>query len=101
MKTQKKRTAVFWLCIALVICLISAVGASFVQTNFGKVTIRDLRFEAASGHYLSALLLTPENATAENPAPRDRLQPRVVQQPGNAGSELCGIRATGLRCDFH
>ena len=69
MKTQKKRTAVFWLCIALVICLISAVGASFVQTNFGKVTIRDLRFETASGHYLSALLLTPENATAENPAP--------------------------------
>lgn len=66
---MKKRTAVFWLCIALVICLVSAVGASFVQTNFGHVTIRDLRFETASGHTMSALLLVPDNATPETPAP--------------------------------
>lgn len=69
MKSRKKRTAVFWLCIALVLCLISAVGASLVQTNFGKVTIRDLRFETASGHTMSALLLIPDNATLETPAP--------------------------------
>ena len=67
--TPKKRTAKFWLCIALVICLISCIGASAVQTNFGKVTIKDLRFETSSGHQMSALLLIPDNATAENPAP--------------------------------
>ena len=67
--TPKKRTAKFWLCIALVICLISCIGASVVQTNFGKVTIKDLRFETSSGHQMSALLLIPDNATAENPAP--------------------------------
>lgn len=66
---KKKRTAKFWLCIALVICLISCIGASLIQTNFGKVTIKDLRFETASGHQMSALLLIPENATAETPAP--------------------------------
>lgn len=66
---MKKKTAVFWLCIALVICLVSAVGASIVQTNFGHVTIRDLRFETASGHTMSALLLVPDNATPETPAP--------------------------------
>lgn len=66
---NKQRTAKFWLCIALVLCLISAVGASLVQTNFGKVTIKDLRFETASGHQMSALLFVPDTATAENPAP--------------------------------
>ncbi len=66
---QKKRKASFWLCIALVLCLISAIGASVVQTDFGKVTIKDLRFETESGHQMSALLFVPDNATPENPAP--------------------------------
>lgn len=66
---SKKKSSVFWLCIALVICLISSIGASLVQTNFGKVEVRDLRWETDSGHYMSALLFVPENATEENPAP--------------------------------
>ena len=41
----KKRTPRFWLCLSLLICLISCIGASLVQTNFGNVTIKDLRFE--------------------------------------------------------
>lgn len=67
--TPKARPAKFWLCIALVICLISCIGASLVQTDFGNVTIKDLRFETASGHQMSALLLVPDTATPENPAP--------------------------------
>lgn len=67
--THKARSARFWLCIAVVICLISCIGASLVQTDFGKVTIRDLRFETASGHQMSALLLVPDTATPDNPAP--------------------------------
>ena len=66
---SKKKSSVFWLCIALVICLISSIGASLVQTNFGKVEVRDLRWETDSGHYMSALLFIPENATKDNPAP--------------------------------
>jgi len=56
-------------CIALVILLVSCIGASAFQTSFGKVTIKDLRWETGSGHLMSALLLIPDSATADNPAP--------------------------------
>lgn len=69
MKKKGKKSASFWLCISLILCLFSGIGASMVQTNFGKVTIKDLRFETESGHQMSALLLKPDAATAENPAP--------------------------------
>lgn len=67
MKGTKKSKRI--LCIALVILLISCIGASLVQTNFGKVTIKDLRWETAAGHEMSALLFIPETATKDNPAP--------------------------------
>lgn len=67
--TPKKNRARFWLCIALILCLISCIGASVVQTDFGHVTIKDLRFETSSGHQMSALLLIPDTATADTPAP--------------------------------
>lgn len=57
------------LCIALVLLLISCIGASLVQTNFGKVTIKDLRWETESGHEMSALLFIPDTATVDQPAP--------------------------------
>lgn len=66
---KKKRTAQFWLYVALVTCLVSAVGASLVQTSFGKVTVKDLEWETESGHKMTALLFIPKSATAENPAP--------------------------------
>lgn len=64
-----KRNAKFWVCIALLLCLISSVGASVFQTDFGKVDYHDLTIETDSGHKLDALLLVPENATAEDKAP--------------------------------
>lgn len=67
MKKLKKSTRV--LCLALIIMLVSCIGASAIQTDFGGVTIKDLRWETESGHQMSALLLIPDTATAENPAP--------------------------------
>ena len=58
-----------WLVIALVLCLISSLGAFIFQTSFFHVTYHDLTIDAASGHKLDALLLVPENATAQTPAP--------------------------------
>lgn len=49
--------------------LISMIGASLVQTSFGKVTVKDLRWENDSGFMMSGLLFIPEGVTAENPAP--------------------------------
>lgn len=67
MTNIKKSTRI--LCLALVILLVSCIGASVIQTNFGSVTIKDLRWETESGHQMSALLLVPDTATADNPAP--------------------------------
>ena len=55
--------------IALILCLISSVGASVFQTSFGQVTYYDLTIDTASGHKLDALLLVPANATEDNKAP--------------------------------
>lgn len=64
-----KRNAKFYVALALVLCLISSVGAAVFQTGFGSIEYHDMTFVTASGHRLDALLLVPENATAENPAP--------------------------------
>ncbi len=66
---QRKRSPYFWLKIALVLCLISVLGASYVQTDRGNVTVKDMRWETPSGKYMSALLFVPDTATVENPAP--------------------------------
>lgn len=56
------------LCIALVLCLVGAMGASFIQNDFGKVDITDVVFRTSAGEY-TGYLFVPESATAENPAP--------------------------------
>lgn len=55
--------------ISLLVCLISSVGASVFQTNFGQVEYHDMTFVTQSGNELDALLLMPKSATAENKAP--------------------------------
>lgn len=67
MKAQKN--AKFWLAIALIICLVSSIGACLVQSNGGSVTYHDVTMVTDSGHELDALLLVPENASPETPAP--------------------------------
>ena len=59
----------FWLALSLLLCLVSAVGAFFVQTNGATVAVKDMRWETSSGRELSALLFKPDTATAENKAP--------------------------------
>ena len=63
------KKAKFWLAIALILCLVSSVGASLFQTDFGRIEYHDLTFVTQSGHELDALLLVPENAAIDNPAP--------------------------------
>lgn len=59
----------FWLALALVLAIVSALGASLVQTSVGSVAVKDLKWETASGRTLNALLFTPDTATADDPAP--------------------------------
>ncbi|MBP3538844.1 MAG: hypothetical protein J6J62_03265, partial [Oscillospiraceae bacterium] len=64
-KTQK--TAKLVLCLSLVLMLLCGIVVNAVQTNGGKVEMRELSFETDSGYVMSAYLLIPENATAETP----------------------------------
>ena len=57
------------LVISLLLCLISSIGASLFQTNFGQVEYHDMTFVTESGHELDALLLVPKSATADEKAP--------------------------------
>lgn len=65
----KKKGAGFWMCLGLIICLVSMIGASLVQSNFGGVTIKEMSWEDSSGHGVSALLYKPSNAAKTSPAP--------------------------------
>lgn len=64
-----KKSARFWVAVALILCLISSVGASIAQTGGGFIEYHDVTMVTDSGHELDALLLIPETATPENPAP--------------------------------
>lgn len=65
----KRRGAPLWLVISLIMMLVSAVGASVVQTAGGSVVVKDMYWETPSGLSQSALLFKPDTATADNPAP--------------------------------
>jgi pimeloyl-ACP methyl ester carboxylesterase len=43
--------------------------AAWMQTDFGHVSVRDVRFDGGDGRVMSALLYVPDTATAETPAP--------------------------------
>ena len=66
---KKQKSASFWVAIALILCLISSLGASMVQTGGGAIKYHDITMVTDSGHELDALLLVPKNATRETPAP--------------------------------
>ncbi|MCT1606865.1 alpha/beta hydrolase [Nesterenkonia massiliensis] len=69
MVTMKSRKIWVWLAVSLVLMLTSAMGASFVQTSGGDVEVKDLQWETSQGVSMSGLLLVPEGASAEAPAP--------------------------------
>jgi dienelactone hydrolase len=69
MKEKLLKRNGFWLVLSLVLVLISAVGASLVQTDGGTVKVKEMYWETSTGVGLSALIFKPDSATAENKAP--------------------------------
>ncbi len=57
------------LILSLSLCLISMLGAFFIQSDMGKVQVKDLRIETTLGRELSLLLFIPDNASKTNKAP--------------------------------
>ena len=66
---RKKVPAMKWTVVALIICLISLIGTSFVQTSNQKIKIKSMKWESPQGNLLSADLWIPQNAPADTPAP--------------------------------
>lgn len=69
MKQGLLRRNGFWLALSLVLMLVSALVASAVQTVGGAVTVKDMRWETASGRLMNALLFKPADASADAPRP--------------------------------
>jgi dienelactone hydrolase len=57
------------LAVCLVVLLGAALTASLTQRDFGRVEVRNVRFENSNGIPIRAKLFRPLGATAENPAP--------------------------------
>jgi pimeloyl-ACP methyl ester carboxylesterase len=55
--------------LTLSLVAFGATLAHLVQTDFGAVRVKDVRFTAASGNTLSGLLYIPRTATPDSPAP--------------------------------
>lgn len=67
MKNSNKSFKV--LAVSIVLCLVSMIGASLVQSSWGNITIKEMSWESPSGHQLSAYLYKPVTATKDIPAP--------------------------------
>lgn len=69
MSKSKTSKASAVLCISLVLMLLSSIATMAIQTNFGKVEVKEINWETGNGHSMNGWLFIPDAATAENPAP--------------------------------
>lgn len=68
MEKAKKGSQVM-LCISIILMLICGIVVSKVQTNGGKVSMKELNIMTDEGYAMSAYLFVPNTATKETPAP--------------------------------
>lgn len=68
MKAVKKKAKIF-LCVSIVLMLISMIGVSLVQTNVGHISVKHMYWETEAGIGISANLYIPDTATTVNKAP--------------------------------
>ena len=66
---MKKSKRNLILLVSVVLMLFSCIFASMIQTNFGKVQVKEINWVTHNGYTMNAWLFIPENATAETPAP--------------------------------
>jgi hypothetical protein len=64
-----KKNAQKWVAAALVLCCVSMIGASLIQSGGGTVTVKDLRWETTLGAQMSGLLFIPKGVSAEYKVP--------------------------------
>jgi pimeloyl-ACP methyl ester carboxylesterase len=63
------KKGVFWVLLSLALVFVGSLIAHLVQTDFGRVQVKDVRFVSSDGKILSALLFIPKGVSPEKPAP--------------------------------
>ncbi|AEH51077.1 alpha/beta hydrolase family protein [Pseudothermotoga thermarum] len=63
------KKSVAWVLFSVVVVFIGSLIAFLVQTDFGKVQVKEVRFISSDGKVLSAYLFLPKGVSAEKPAP--------------------------------
>ena len=61
--------AVRLLCLAIVLVLVSCIGASALQTDFGRVQVTKFNIPTDNGKWVSGNLFRPVSASADDPVP--------------------------------
>ena len=69
MKTKRRITSRVLLCLALILCLISSIGASSVQSSYGEVKVEDFRIVVGDGTHINGQIYIPKKASSENKVP--------------------------------
>lgn len=57
------------LIVSIILMLVGSVLGNSVQTNFGKVTIKEVKFTGPFGNTIEGYLYIPKGTTKDNPAP--------------------------------
>lgn len=71
-KTKQKETqrkAARWLCISLVLVILSSIGAMVLQSNFGRTEIIEFKLPTENGQWLSGTIYKPKTASQDNKLP--------------------------------
>lgn len=63
------RRSVIFVVISLVLIFVGSLIAHLVQTDFGRVQVKEVRIANRDGKILSALLFIPRGVSSEKPAP--------------------------------
>ena len=66
---MKKKTMLRLLAAALLLMLISCLGAYAIQTDMGNIRVMDVKIPMPQGETLRVLIHKPASATRDNPAP--------------------------------
>lgn len=61
---MKRQKAARVLCIAIILALISCIGAYVLQTDFGRVDVSEIKISCDDGKWISGTLYRPLTATS-------------------------------------
>lgn len=105
MKLSRKFYTKFFI-TAIIICLISMIGSTLINTNFGSIVTSDFSILDSKGNTIACTLYRPKTATPQNPAPcvialHGSYNGRESQDSTCLELARRGIAAITMDCDGH